>query len=1171
VSSLMWIPVPAGRVAGKPVLSVVVTPRLTEGLEAAGMGDWPSALNAPGVAFTVQTRAAGGTAADPGGPTATVRSVARSEVWQHFFGSIEVTPFVQPPGYDVPRVVKTSKDASGVRETYRRAAVAVADRQSVEEELRQWHGEPPPPPRVAQGVRQDAPPDFHRAVALLREHPEMLRQLGLIVDVELDGLPESAADREISVTWDGSPVPVEQRWTRYEHDGALFLPASEGDISSGFVDLAVPGRWRIVTFDVDGGVGKLRSAARSLAQDELSAAEGDPVPGAPPTLPALRSAGMMLTRVGRAERLEARSQQGRPTQAMAEKVLMAEDLALGYRVDVRHQDSDTWFSLHRRTATYRLGDLPEIVVDDDEGHLKPHAVVLDDTGLHTDEVVARWDGWSLSVPRPRLDGAPGVASRAGTVEMPYEFDVRYDVLPASLLELEFGRAYQLRVRVADLAGGGLGLRDAAVGGAAELETYVRYEPLPPPQLVSPEGLLVLDEAHPGEFRIEHGLLGPGGSLERMVIRSEPVGAGFATTAFEQDPAYPANGSRRVEAPVTTFTIAEQHGVLRLTDETGASLASRAFAGGEAGEVGIDPALTQLPDPAALGVAAAVLAQPGLLDDEVHDDRPWEGAWPQIVGKVVELEPGPKGSKPLVRWRTDDDQSSPDGMASPRVQVLLPPGCQVDVELTSTVLGDWIDRFALNRFLSEGSPEGSPAAAQNAMVAGRHPLLSPPKRLLMTHAVRQPLQKPQGKVLVERGAGETVARVLPDGDPLWGVHVPSTGAVGVSARWDEWGDAAQPTPSSAVVGQLNVLRGVGELPAVHHDFGDTRHRRVTFGLRAVSRFRDCFAATDAPGLFELAGDLDPVSVLSTARPRPPVVVSVVPAFGWREERAGGTVTRSRSGGRLRVELARPWFTTGEGESVAVVLWPGEETELPFALHDQVTWLNRDPIHSTDPVPALATESLFTGFQDAVDVPLVEGGRMVRALVYPVFFHDGHWYADVELPGAVESSYSPFVRLAVARFQGESLVAPDLDLRMSPVVTADLVPALPGRQLRVTRSGAGLDIGLSGLGRRAEHQPNRVVASLERLAPGADAAQVELTSLAPSDPGFPVWTRIPGATVTAKLNEALPSLPVPAEPGATRLVVREVEELSASSSALGVDAPNEIADRTVFVDVIDLGGL
>ena len=141
-------------------------------------------------------------------------------------------------------------------------------------------------------------------------------------------------------------------------------------------------------------------------------------------------------------------------------------------------------------------------------------------------------------------------------------------------------------------------------------------------------------------------------------------------------------------------------------------------------------------------------------------------------------------------------------------------------------------------------------------------------------------------------------------------------------------------------------------------------------------------------------------------------------------------------------------------------------------------------------------------------------------------------------------------------------------MSTVVTADLAPALPDRRLTVTRSGAGLDIGLAGLGRRAEQQANRVIASLERLAPGATA---DLTSLTPADPGFPAWTRIAGATVAGTLNVQLPSLPVPADAGAVRLVVREVEELGTSASALGVDAPNEIADRTVFVDLIDVGGL
>lgn len=61
------------------------------------------------------------------------------------------------------------------------------------------------------------------------------------------------------------------------------------------------------------------------------------------------------------------------------------------------------------------------------------------------------------------------------------------------------------------------------------------------------------------------------------------------------------------------------------------------------------------------------------------------------------------------------------------------------------------------------------------------------------------------------------------------------------------------------------------------------------------------------------------------------------------------------------------------------------------------------------------------------------------------------------------------------------------------------------------------------------------------------------------------------MTGLVSQILPALPVPTDAGALRLVVREVEELQSSSSALGVDAPNEIADRTVFVDVVDLSGL
>ena len=330
----------------------------------------------------MQTRSSGSTTPDAAEPTATLRSEARSDVWQRFFGTIGVTPFSPPRGYHKPVVAETSLEATRVHATYQRAAVTVAAPKTLERELRRWEGEAPDERQTDLDTAEsrDPIPDFHRAVAMLREHPHMLRQLGLIVDVELDGLPESTGNREISVTWDASPVPVNQRWTRYEFEGELFVPAADGDLERGLVDLSDEDRWRIITFDVDGGAGRLRAAARSHAGDR---AQSPPEAGARLTLPPLRSAGLMLTRVGRNDRLAEKSAQGlaASTGGHADKVLTAEDLVLGYRVDVRLQDSDTWFSLHRRNATYRVGDLPNILVEDEEGHLKPHAAVLDDKGL----------------------------------------------------------------------------------------------------------------------------------------------------------------------------------------------------------------------------------------------------------------------------------------------------------------------------------------------------------------------------------------------------------------------------------------------------------------------------------------------------------------------------------------------------------------------------------------------------------------------------------------------------------------------------------------------------------------------------------------------------------------------------------------------------------------------
>ena len=82
--------------------------------------------------------------------------------------------------------------------------------------------------------------------------------------------------------------------------------------------------------------------------------------------------------------------------------------------------------------------------------------------------------------------------------------------------------------------------------------------------------------------------------------------------------------------------------------------------------------------------------------------------------------------------------------------------------------------------------------------------------------------------------------------------------------------------------------------------------------------------------------------------------------------------------------------------------------------------------------------------------------------------------------------------------------------------------------------------------------------------------DLTSLNADEPAFPAWTRVISGTVAGVLGEQL-QVPVPGVGGPFRLVFREVEELASSRTVFGVDVPDELANRTVFVDVVDLSAL
>lgn len=175
-----------------------------------------------------------------------------------------------------------------------------------------------------------------------------------------------------------------------------------------------------------------------------------------------------------------------------------------------------------------------------------------------------------------------------------------------------------------------------------------------------------------------------------------------------------------------------------------------------------------------------------------------------------------------------------------------------------------------------------------------------------------------------------------------------------------------------------------------------------------------------------------------------------------------------GGRLRVELAGPWYVTGEGERLGVLGWPGDA---PPEAVPYICEAGRDPLWDTP--------------------------------------GDGRWFADVELPRVAATSYCPLVRLAVTRYQPNCAG----EIELSRVVKGDVAPLLPDRTLRVQLCAGGrVSVVLEGLEPAGPH-PNRV--DVVERGDVRDGAAVDLLALEPP-PGIPAWE--PGVNAGDELGDA-----------------------------------------------------
>ncbi|QTD95814.1 hypothetical protein [Streptomyces cyanogenus] len=630
----------------------------------------------------------------------------------------------------------------------------------------------------------------------------------------------------------------------------------------------------------------------------------------------------------------------------------------------------------------------------------------------------------------------------------------------------------------------------------------RYRATCERHLVPPKVALAMAEEHGA---LDAVLAGPGGAPAAYALARREKGS--IDDAFILDPVtgqpVPIPDSRDTD-PVTG-AVTQRHSVVIVTTGT-------TEAGPCGYAVHHEPQLQvpYLSDPAACGVALhglpglptggntagtidpqgrLVFAPSPLTPDTlakiggstVH--IPFGNNWPQRTPLRLRVADAPTGSAspPPPSWDT----------ANRVLTVYLAPAQQAVVTLSS-FLSTKKDQaplldFALWRWILDASGGNPGQEAITMALQGGHRMLTPLHTVRLVHAVEAPLAAPALELRVLRAPGAPFAYL---GGTVK-VNGASTAKIDLMATWTEYTDdgaqsrppqqctrqvlevpvplpgepAAPPDASGAVPVAVYTPPPADTItfqaPATadppparkytaRHEFGDTRHRKVTYRATATSRFRECFPEHIAadPTRLSLAGNTVTVDVLSSERPATPEVVSVLPAFRWfRSTDANGTRHSVRHGA-IRVYLDRPWYSSGEGELLGVVTADSgsASSSLPAGF---ITHWGTNPVFGAPGPTATPQPSVFPGTVTGVHLMTAEfpGGPPVAVAGHRVGFDAKRqlWYCDIDTSPALDDSYFPFVRLALARYQPSSLPGRELSrvvhtayVRTAPRRTVTLKP-------------------------------------------------------------------------------------------------------------------------------------
>jgi hypothetical protein len=1067
------------------------------------------------------------------------------------------------------------------------------------------------------GGDYDKPPtkpdlDFHQALTVLGEHPELLRCLGLLIDVSVSP-PEKIPNRstvqvrrvEPDFSSEFRRVKLHYVLDKGKHR-FLAAPRSGSDLKNGMLNLGDPA-YSLQQVDVDGTALKAIEFANYLEmrlRERLQTTDSPAEEG----LPALRSGGISLVYTGRAARLvktfEAVDDYNTALNTQQPPELWAEDVMRGFRVDIE-DNPGTWRSLCQRQISYKAAryvdepDLPEV---QDEGTVT--TTVMEDVDpeqpdLFLHEALFHWDGWSLAAPRPGQviqdkDSLPE-EELGNPSETSLELEITAQALPGSLPRLRFGKSYRLRARTVDLAGQSLPHDSADDACASTPIRYRRFEPVEPPAvfIVSGKELSFL----------------PGESANRLVIRT------YNETPADDGTPSPEVSDRALLPPRTAVAMIEQYGLLDKPAGLDGSqdLWDLLALKDEATILKDDLTNLDIPyhDPSEIPIEVPYLTDP-FAQSAVLRGLPGTATGTQTV--ISFFDPASKWwqAKPFRLSVIEGSQPPLWDDVARVLTVQLPKAAVAKVRISCRIPPSDLNKLAIWKWLEDEVIDTDELARlKQSALDGTHWMLTPFRTLTLVHAVQQPLAAPHINTLNPRKEklGDTFAIIQGEVD----VHAPSTGKVDLLARWDEPnGETAADTlrkEGAAHVFELPVHNPEDlRLPwgGRRHEFGDTKYRRVTYYAVGTTRFREYFETQEPkltptplhfsrPPEAELPPDDDrhvfEAEVLNSARPLAPNLLYVVPTFGW-ESGYDDRGSFSRRTGGLRLYFEKPWFSSGDGELLGVVIWPGagDNCELgkpvgrsgllvakslkqtvPDRLKPYATQWGRDPIWLSGPtqqVPSLQNFTQAVAVASGLTLEELKNFPAERVSVagHRVHFDDFRhlFYCDIDIEAG--ASYFPFVRLALARYQPNSL--PEAEL--SRVVLADFMQFAPDRLAWVSQDPADptrVQVTVSGTGYRKNASFNCtsvIEARLERWL---------------GDPEGIGWVPVSPDPVTLMNVQALRNLSVwegvlvlpPHQPGTLfRVIVEEYE------SFLG-DVPGELPEgtfkpeterRLVYSDAIEL---